>query len=275
MILYLNCDKDPLNKSFTKADYLLRATNKYGVTVQMYTPSIQPDYVLNIEPFHHFVQGTKWTGVWEIDVLCDRREMSDSNWAVSDSVFVAVSTIPSRLNNMAHKAQLLFQAIDPTIHKRIDSIQQTYDYVLCGSNGLAIYHKRDKAFKLLSQNFNYIDYKKGFSPEEYIKKLNTAKVQFIRSMNTPIGDGELAQRFFECLAIGPVLTNDCFDLQFTDLVEGVDYMSYKDDREMLAKMKLLVEDATLRNSIAENGRKKGLLFHTYSNRLNTIIEEFI
>ena len=85
------------------------------------------------------------------------------------------------------------------------------------------------------------------------------------------GKGEIAQRFFECLAIGPVLTNYVDDLKYTGLVEGEDYLSYKDDAEMISKMEYLVNNPVESDKIAKSGRLKSILFHSYENRLVSII----
>lgn len=113
---------------------------------------------------------------------------------------------------------------------------------------------------------------KGFKPVEYVKQLNRARIQFIRSMDVD-GKGEIAQRFFECLAIGPVLTNWVDDLAHTGLVEWQDYVSYKTDEEAVSKMRFLLKHPEDAQKIAENGRYKSNLYHTYEHRLITIINE--
>jgi spore maturation protein CgeB len=60
------------------------------------------------------------------------------------------------------------------------------------------------------------------------------------------------------------------DLKYTGLVEGEDYMAYRNDEELIQKMKLLIEDEDLRKKIAKSGRQKALLYHSYENRLGAI-----
>lgn len=273
MKLYLNCDNNE-SESFTKKNYLLAAANRLGISDQIeeYIDG-EVENVLNIEPFTKFVKGTKWTGIWEIDLLCDRVEASETNWVESDVVFIAISTIPKRLEPFRHKTELLFQACDPMIHKRLETIKQEYDFVFCGSLGIHWYTERERVMELLRKSeFTFKDFPKGEGPGKYVENINHAKVQFIRSMKTNVADGELAQRFFECLAIGPVLTNYVEDLKYTGLIEGEDYMAYRDDGEMLKNMKLLTFDPELAQRIADNGRKKALTYHTYEHRLVTILQ---
>jgi len=274
MKLFINSTKSVV--TFNKQDYLLRAAERLGLdNVLPLENELNPMCVLNVEPYDKFIRGTKWTGIWEIDLLCDRAETNLSDWLVANKVFIAVSKYSSRLNGAAHKTELLFQAIDPQIHKRIESIPQEYDFVCCGSLGLDIYKERERLINLLKKEFSCNNYGKGHNPYVYIQNLNHAKVQFIRSMNTQIADGELAQRFFECLAIGPVLTNYVDDLKETKLKEGVDYLSYRNDEELLEKMNRLIDNKTYADYIAENGRKKALELHTYDLRLQHILKDLI
>lgn len=273
MKLYLNSTKADSQKTWNKTDYLLAAAKRLEIDyILPYKPGINSENVLNIEPYSNFIKGSKWTGVWEIDLLLDRAQMSTGDWTAADDVFIAVGTIPKRMFIFKDKVTLLFQACDPFLHKRIPSISQDWDFVFSGSVDLKFYKERKSAMSLLRKNgFTFADFPKDKAPEEYVRNINKAKVQFIRSMKTPIGDGELAQRFFECLAIGPVLTNYVEDLKLTGLVEGVDYLSYKDDKEMLLKMHKLIDNEDYRQEVAQSGRNKALLMHSYEHRLMSII----
>ncbi len=279
MKLYLNCHKDEAQRTWNKADYLLVAAKRLGLEdrVELYNKQDDADYILNIEPFSPLIQGKKWTGVWEIDTLLDRAEMKVDNWIASTVVFTANGIIPRRMQIFEGDRRILFQACEPIIHKRNLKIEPQYDFVFSGSVGLKIYEERERVMNLLrKEGFTFMDFPKERPPHEYVDFLSHARVQFIRSMDVG-GDGEIAQRFFECLAIGPVLTNYVKDLDSTGLVEGEDYLAYHDDKEMLEKMHFLIDNPDKANIIASNGRKKALLYHTYENRLVTIfniIEEY-
>ena len=120
--------------------------------------------------------------------------------------------------------------------------------------------------------YSFCDYGKGHTPQEYVKKINTARVQVIRSAGKPpIANSQVEQRFFECLAIGPVLKDYHPNLEELGLIEGRDFFWYKNDSELDLKMKYLIEHPKFATTMAENGRIKSLLYHTYSNRLATII----
>lgn len=272
MTLYINCDSNGV--TYTKKEYLLKAAERLRLDVQPWTPQIgaEADYILNIEPFV-FKRGKKWTGIWEIDVLLDRQEMSESNWVLADRIFIAVSTLPKRLEKFREKTRVLLQASDPTIHKRLPEIKPEYDVVFAGAMHSPIYTERERIYNQLKTFCNYMGFDNNKPIQEYVKVMNQAKIQFIRSMKTPVGEGELAQRFFESLAIGPVLTNYAPDLLSTGLVHEEDYFYYRDDKDMLEKLSYLIKHPKFASTMALNGRKKALLYHTYGNRLVSILDQ--
>lgn len=272
-MLYINCDKNE-GSAFTKGDFLLYVAEKLGRDDIVTCGGDDPmDYVLNIEPYSKFRIGKKWTGIWEIDLLMDRVEMREENWKAADTIFTAITNVPNRFVQFKDKTELLFQACEPDFHKYNKDVKKDYDFILAGSTTLFIYKERDRLIKeLIDVGFNYAYFGRGLSPRDYGKILNRARVQFIRSMKTGLSDGEIAQRFFECLAIGPVLTNYVKDLEKTGLIENEDYLAYRNDEELFEKMRKLIDNPDLAKQIAESGRNKALKHHTYKNRLNTIFE---
>lgn len=269
--LFLNCLDNEV--TMNKKNYLLRAAERLGITnvvdIKRREGDEPTDYILNIEPYT-FLKGYKWTGVWEIDVLCDRQVMGP-NWAFCDDIFIAVSTLPNRLKQGYKNVRLLLQACDKDLHKRNDKIAVDFDMVFATTSGAPYHTKRAELESKLAVRYITGLYGVGVRPEEYVSRLSRAKIQFVRSMNTGIAEGELAQRFFECLAIGPVITNKVKDLEYTNLVEGEDYFAYEDDDEMFRKIDILLTNKELADNMAESGRKKALIHHTYESRLMSII----
>lgn len=269
MKLFLNCLDNEV--TLNKKQYLLNSANRLGITNVVDIKARQgdepTDYILNIEPFG-FLKGNKWTGVWEIDLLCDRIETSPSHWAVSDVVFLAGMSYSDRLKGFEDKIVYLFQACDPTF-KRIG--EPEYDFIQCGSMDSPLHDERSRLVSLLREKYTFAEFGKNHKPETYIQNLSKARVQFIRSMKSGVADGEIAQRFFECLAIGPVLTNYVEDLEHLGLVEGTDYYSYRNDKELLLKFKYLINNPSFADTMAKNGREKALMMHTYEHRLVSIL----
>jgi len=285
MTIWLNCEDN--SRTYTKKNYLLDAAKRLGMVKVIGRPD--PDilvrdlktrvdepieYVLNIEPFVKFVSGGSFTGIWEIDMVLDRHELSPSNWIYSDTVFVANNTFPSRMLAHKHLAEVLFQACDPIIHRVKLDIKPEFDFVFSGSTGQDFYDKREAYLKKIKELFSFADFGKNHRPQKYVEYLNKARIQFVQSgTNKNAPTGYLAQRFFECLAIGPVLTNYHPDLYELGLEEDVDYMCFRTMEEMVKKANILLADDDLRERIRVSGRKKALLLHTYSHRLISIINK--
>lgn len=274
MILTLNSNKPPTQVTWTKADYLVATSKDIGLNcIELYKTTSHSEYVLNIEPFNHFIRGSKWTGIWEIDVTFDRGQMNLSNWISSDMVFVANSNLPDRMRAYQGPKIILFQACDPLIHRRIPSIQPGYDFVFSGSCGLQIYEERERTMELLrKEGFTFMHYGKEHPLKKYVEFMNNGRVQFIRSAGKKgIATSQVEQRFFECLAMGPVLKDYHPDLEKLGLVEGEDFFWYKDDKEMLAKMHYLINNPKFALLMADKGREKALTYHSYSHRLVSVI----
>lgn len=271
MRLYLNCESNHVTD--TKKEYLLRAAERLRLDVAPWTPQIGADaeYILNIEPYL-FKKGSKWTGIWEIDVLLDRQQMGP-DWPQADRVFLAVSTLPERLKKDQDKCRVMFQACDPQIHKRQPNIKVEYDVTFAGAMHDPVYAERRRIYDLLKTFCNFKSFDNEKPIHEYVKYMSAAEVQFIRSMKTPIGEGELAQRFFESLAIGPVLTNYCDDLKQINLEHEVDYFYYRDDKDMIEKLSYLIHHPDFANKMAINGRRKALAYHTYEARLIQVFNQ--
>lgn len=270
MTIYLNCDDN--NITYNRKNYLLRAAKRlglYGHTDGMKFDDHrnahgQADYILNIEPCT-VKAGKKWSGLWHIDVLLDGQLAA--HYGEMNTNFI--SSPQSKYEQ--DKTQVLFQATDPKLHRRIETIEQEYDFVICGSMGGSTYDMRAQAYDIMKEQFSFHDFQKEHKPLEYVQIINKARVQFIRTGTDGNGNGAIAQRFFECLGIGPVLTNYTPDLEQTGLVEGVDYFAYHNDEEMVDKMRLLLENKELRDAMAKSGRQKALSYHTYEHRLMSIV----
>lgn len=272
MNIWLNCDDNPI--TYNKKNYLLRAADRSGGMGDMFKDyknwpnNIEIQYALNIVPYTKFIKGTQWTGIWELDQICDRQQ-GGANWESADTVFLTALGLSDRLKNYFNgKHRLLFQACDPQLHTCL-SVPE-FDFVQCGTAGDGIYSERTRLIRLLREKYSFHDFGKNYSPYQYVQNISKARVQFIRSTHNTFATGEIAQRFFECLAIGPVLTNWVEDLNHTGLVEGEDYMAYRNDEELIEKMDLLLGNKDLREKIASNGRNKALMYHSYEQRLMAI-----
>ena len=295
-ILYLNSGKqDVLNK----ADYLLSMVNTLGITNIQPISNVEhsplpPEYVLNIQPYsRNFRVGTKWTGVWEIDCLINRAQMQ-WYWKIADTIFMANRV--DWLECPPKKVRYLMQACLPElynfeVHQQYDLVQigtmrdEAYfkDYGIpdeaktkAGRDVYDIYKTRREVFEKLQAKYNVLvyDHPGRLPVKEYLEILSRGKIQFIRSMDV-MGEGEIAQRFFESLPMGPVLTNYAQDLDWLNLTPDGDYCVYYNDEEMFSKIDELLGNDALRSDIAMHGREKAFKEHSFENRIKEIMDYLI
>lgn len=115
--IYLNCVDNEV--TLNKKNYLLRADERLGLNIFEEWTIKDPvqDYILNIQP-SDIIHGTKWTGLWHIDILLD----SDYQlkYPEVDTVFLASDQgiIPYP------KGDVLFQACDSELH-RLEHVDPT------------------------------------------------------------------------------------------------------------------------------------------------------
>jgi hypothetical protein len=227
------------------------------------------EYLLNIQPCE-LKTGSKWTGLWHIDVQLNNSIIHE--YHRFDTVYVA-----STAGIIPPTQTLLFQAMDPELHRRIPEIEQAYDFSICGTNrGDGGYAERTRIYDLLKTKYSCNEGGGHLPPEEYVRQYNRGKVQVVQSFVTQGIEGYLtmcAQRFFECLGIGPVLCCYSNDLKYLGLTDGEDYLVYHNDKELFEYMDRLLANEDYRNNIFANGRAKALKLHTYENRLVTILNK--
>lgn len=292
-ILYLNAGKQDV---LTKRDYLLSATQSLNIKNVLpiescATSPTPPEYVLNIQPYAHcYRPGTKWTGVYEVDCLINRDQMRWW-WEQAHTIFLANRF--DWLEVKPKKVRYLMQACLPELYDF--EIHQKYDMVQIGTmcdlayfkdyghkdeskiktiqDKYDIYKTRREVWDKLKARYNVFVYDKPgrLKVKEYLEILSRGKIQFIQSMDV-MGEGEIAQRFFESLPIGPVLTNYAQDLDHLNLQPDGDYCVYKNEEEMFKKIDQLLADNALRNDIAMHGKQKALSEHTYQVRLMEILD---
>jgi len=101
-------------------------------------------------------------------------------------------------------------------------------------------------------------------------KQQGAKIQFIQSMRVA-GENEIAQRFWESLPIGPVLTSYSPTLAQIDLVEGRDYLVFVNDGDLEGKVQQLLREPYYRDQLWNNGRRAAFERHTYNHRLDQLL----
>lgn len=291
-ILYLNVGVPRLGNDImkmtikSKADYLELAAQAEGIDyVRRWEEGCGAEYVLNIHPYHkdykivEWRKGSKWTGNWEMDNLVCRERQQES-WDQTDTVFLC-----NRFQWKPHyprKFEYLYEACWPPLYEEVDPV---VDFVQIGTlkdehhwrdfgvNGPCpqtdIYTERRRLYSLLSTKYQVEYHNEYQTVREYLSTLSRGRIQFIQSMHV-LGENEIAQRFWESLPIGPVLTCYSPTLDNLDLVEGEDYLVYRSDTDLMEKAHWLLTDKNYYNKIKQQGRKAAKR-HTYIQRLNQLI----
>src|SRR5262249_38074868 len=92
-------------------------------------------------------------------------------------------------------------------------------------------------------------------------------------LNIPLGD-DLNFRFFEALSSGALLLTKRVDNGQQDLFEeGVDYVAFTSNEEMLAKVNHYLQSEEARVQIAASGHAKIKAHHTLEIRVRRLLEQ--
>lgn len=293
--LYLNCGTPLIGEKTrikSKADYLLVAAERAGITcVERWNESVKdPKYVLNIQPYHDdyqhvkFRKGTRWTGSWEIDTICNRQRML----RFFDEINTVFLTNKIKWYTGDKEFKYLHEACDMSLYKEYP--EPIYDFVQCGTMGdlyyykdfgyenihpmADIYYERRRLYELLKHGYVVRFMGSNYPIEEHLTNLARARIQFIQSMHV-MGENEIAQRFWESLPIGVVLTCYSPTLDDLDLIEDEDYLIFRNDKELLDKVERLIKDPELGRMIYDRGAHKVKSKHTYFNRLDQLLNYLV
>ena len=140
------------------------------------------------------------------------------------------------------------------------NINKKCDVGFCGS-----LLNRNGYVNLLSSNFNFI-YGNFVIGDSMVNTINSYKIHWNRNLSNDIN-----YRSFETIGCGvPLVTNYNYQYEELGFIDGVNVMMYKDNKEMILKIKHLLSDDNIRDSIG----KSGLVLskqHTYEKRCETLI----
>jgi glycosyltransferase involved in cell wall biosynthesis len=164
-----------------------------------------------------------------------------------------------------NEISFLPHAADPEIFKPLPYISKKFDIGYIGYSN----SKRQRAETILKEymNFKHFDSVWAWTANRCMQEL---KIGFNISVEQDIN-----MRIFETMAAGiPLLTNYIPDNGMEDLF-GKDLedkmLVYNNELEMKEKAVRLLANPDLRKTLSENARQHVLQYHTYRNRINTLL----
>jgi spore maturation protein CgeB len=118
--------------------------------------------------------------------------------------------------------------------------------------------------EMLKQNFKVLTgNEKPGAP--YARKLNQCKLTFNCAMLDDVN-----MRFFEAISCGRMLLTDYLPAQDEFATEGKHYVSYKDGKDLIEKVRYYLMKYKERESIAKEGMEHIQKYHGYNNRLEQL-----
>ena len=140
------------------------------------------------------------------------------------------------------------------------NISKKCDVGFCGS-----LLNRNNYLNLLSSNFNF-KYDNFVIGDSMVNSINSYKIHWNCNLSNDIN-----YRSFETIGCGiPLVTNHNYQYEELGFIDGVNVMMYKNNDEMILKIKQLLSDDELRESIGKSGLELSKQ-HTYEKRCETLI----
>ena len=124
---------------------------------------------------------------------------------------------------------------------------------------------RSQYIDLLSNNFNFV-YDNFVIGDSMVDAINSYKIHWNCNLSNDIN-----YRSFETIGCGvPLVTNHNYQYEELGFIDGVNVMMYKNNNEMILKIKQLLSNDKLRESIGKSGLELSKK-HTYEKRCETLI----
>lgn len=175
-----------------------------------------------------------------------------------DFVFLAQKEYLERFRAAGINAYWLPLACDPEIHAPVDLPKQ-YDLSFVGS--LSHNPRRQQLLKELDEAFGI--YCERCWWDDMARVIGQSRITFNNAVKN-----DLNMRVFEALSIGTLLVTDLPKNSGQDLLfrNGEDLAVYRNDNELSDLIRFYLNNPTLRDDIAQRGRRLVHNAHTYAHR---------
>lgn len=157
-------------------------------------------------------------------------------------------------------------ACDPEVHY-VAGLPRTIDVSFVGKFGTPG-SERHKVLTEVLGRFQTNDHLRYYSPKEMGETYSRSKIVFNKSIG-----GDINMRFFEGLASGALLVTDRIDNGLEEIGEhGKHFILYDTAEEAIDLIEYYLEHDDEREAIAARGQALAFAKHSYSVRLQTIID---
>jgi len=221
----------------------------------------EADLILNFMPCARIItaKGVK-SAYWEGDCHLIQGRKTEI-YELVDYVFIAQS--PFMEFYPKEKTYYLPHACDPTVHHRIEGVEQLYDVGFIGND---TYPRRRRLLDSIGAKYKLL--RTTTEPGlPFSEALSRCKIAFNCSMNQDVN-----MRFFEAMAIGRMLITDYLPAQNEFAKEGIHYVSFRDWEDLDQKIAYYLEHEKEREKIAREGSIYIRRHHNYDERLKKILE---
>jgi hypothetical protein len=138
--------------------------------------------------------------------------------------------------------------------------------------GVPIHRTRSRVLPELAGAFQINDWRKFYSFEEMAEVYRRSKVVVNVARDDFPQDANM--RAFEAMAAGCLLISRIpSELTAIGLQEGIHFVGYRDEREIIGLVTEYLRDEQARRSITQIGRHKVLTEHTYDNRVDFLLKQ--
>jgi len=164
---------------------------------------------------------------------------------------------------------LMLHAVDAEVFDG-PHLDREYEVSAVGRSDGTNYSSRRRILSRLSEKFRMNAWQERFTYEETAKLYRTSKIV----VNVPRDDfpGDVSLRFAEAMAAGALfVTRAPSELASMGFEDGVHFLGYRYDEEVVELVRHYLEDETARLRIAAAGHEKVLQEHTYDVRVEQLL----
>lgn len=154
-------------------------------------------------------------------------------------------------------------ATDPEIFKPMPCVTKRHDVGFVGFSN----EKRKRVSDIVNDYMNFKHYDSVWELNA-ARAMNECKI----ILNVPVTDDVCNMRTFEAMSCGiPLLTENVKNNGLEDLFTQDMYLAYSNDSEIREFAVRLLANREYREQMANKARQHVLSYHTYRNRINTIL----